>query len=96
VALRLSPRDVFAHRWMMWAGIASVYLDANVEAVAWPRRSIEANRNFPLAHFHLAVALALLGSLDEARAAAEVGLALDPGFTIRRFQRQSPSNTPIS
>jgi hypothetical protein len=33
-ALRLSPRDVFAHRWMMWAGIASVYLDANVEAVA--------------------------------------------------------------
>ncbi|WFU73957.1 winged helix-turn-helix domain-containing tetratricopeptide repeat protein [Bradyrhizobium sp. CB2312] len=93
-ALRLSPRDVFAHRWMMWAGIASVYLDANAEAVAWLRRSVEANRNFPLAHFHLAVAFALLGSLEEARAAAEAGLALDPAFTIRRFQSQSPSNSP--
>jgi hypothetical protein len=43
-------------------------------------------------HFHLAVALALLGSLDEARAAAQVGLALDPGFTIRRFRHYSSSN----
>jgi hypothetical protein len=38
--------------------------------------------------------LALLGSLDEARAAAQVGLAFYPGFTIRRFQRQSASNNP--
>ncbi|RXG89003.1 MULTISPECIES: adenylate/guanylate cyclase domain-containing protein [Bradyrhizobium] len=93
-ALRLSPRDVFAHRWMMWAGLASVHLNANAEAVAWLRRSIEANRNFPLAHFHFAAALALLGSLDEARAAAQAGLALNSGFTIHRFQRQTPSNNP--
>ena len=67
---------------------------ANAEAVAWLRRSIEANRNFPLANFYFAAALALLGSLDEARAAAQAGLALNPGFTIRRFQRQTPSNNP--
>ena len=90
-ALRLSPRDVFAYRWMMWAGNAS---NANADAVAWLRRSIEANRNFPLAHFHLAAALALLGSPDEARAAAQAGLALNSGFTIRRFRRQTPSNNP--
>ncbi|HMM88628.1 adenylate/guanylate cyclase domain-containing protein [Bradyrhizobium sp.] len=93
-ALRLSPRDVFAHRWMMWAGMARVHLDANAEAVAWLRRSIEANRNFPLAHFNLAAALALLGSIDEARMAAQVGLALDPGFTLRHFQLRSPTKDP--
>lgn len=93
-ALRLSPRDIWVYRWMLFVGCANVQLNADAEAVAWPRQSIEANRNFPLAHFHLAAALALLGWLDEARAAAQVGLALDPGFTIRRFQRHAPSNNP--
>ena len=40
----------------------------------------------PLAHFLLAAVLARLGELDEARAAAQAGLALDPSFTIRRFR----------
>ena len=93
-ALRLSPRDINAHRWMMFVGIAKVALNADTEAVVWLRRSIEANRNYPLAHFHLAVALALHGSLDEAQAVARLGLALDPGFTIRRLQRQLSSNNP--
>jgi len=93
-ALRLSPRDVFAHRWMMWAGMACVHLNSNAAAVAWLRRSIEANRNFSLAHFNLAAALALLGSIDEAKAAAQVGLALDPGFTIQRFRLRSPTKDP--
>jgi hypothetical protein len=30
-------------------GIAKVQLNADTEALAWLRRSIEANRNFPLA-----------------------------------------------
>jgi TolB-like protein len=93
-ALRLSPRDIFAYRWMMIAGIAKLQLIADTDAVAWLRRSIDANRNFPLAHFHLAAALALLGSLDEARGAAHVGLALDPGFTIQRYQRSVSSDNP--
>src|SRR6516165_8923665 len=93
-ALRLSPRDIFAYRWMMIVGIAKLQLNADTEAVVWLRRSIEANRNFPMAHFHLAVALAQLGSLDEARAAAQVGLAFYPGFTIHRFQHQLASNNP--
>ena len=65
-ALRLSPRDIFAFRWMMWVGIAKVQLKADSEAVAWLRRCIEAYRNFPLAHFYLVLALARLGLLDEA------------------------------
>jgi len=93
-ALRLSPRDINAFRWMMWVGIAKFQLNAESEAAAWLRRSIEANRNFPLAYFHLAVVLAQLGLLDEARATAQAGLNLDPGFTIRRFREGAPGDNP--
>ena len=84
-ALRLSPRDIFAYRWMHIAAMAKILIGADTEAVAWLRRSIEANRNFPAAHFWLAAALGLLGALDEARSAAKVGLTLDPSFTIIRL-----------
>jgi TolB-like protein/class 3 adenylate cyclase len=85
-ALRLSPRDVFAFRWMTYVGIAKLLFGADAEAVTWLGHSIEANRNFPVAHFYLAAALALLGSMKEAQAAVQAGLALDPNFTVRRFR----------
>jgi TolB-like protein/class 3 adenylate cyclase len=93
-AFRLSPRDVFAYRWLLFVGIAKAQLGADAEAASWLRRSIEANRNFPLAHFHLAEALALLGQLDDARAAAQAGLALDPGFNLRRYRVNALSDNP--
>jgi TolB-like protein/class 3 adenylate cyclase/Tfp pilus assembly protein PilF len=93
-AFRLSPRDIFAHRWMHFAGSAKMQLGADAEAATWFRRSIEANRNSPLAHFALATALGLQGSLEEARKAAAAGLALNPGFTIRRFDTTTPSDNP--
>jgi len=93
-ALRLSPRDIFVYRWMMYIGLANVCLKADAEAVVWLRRSIEANRNYALAHFYLAVPLAFLGKLDEAQAATRAGLALHPTFSIRRFQRGAPSSNP--
>jgi tetratricopeptide (TPR) repeat protein len=71
---------------MHYAGVAKLVLGADAEAVAWLRRCLEVNRNYPLAHFHLAAALALLGSLEEARDAVRAGLALDPTFTIRRMR----------
>ncbi|UVO29712.1 winged helix-turn-helix domain-containing protein [Bradyrhizobium arachidis] len=89
-ALRLSPRDIHAFMWMQYVGFAKLQLSADREAVSWLRRSIDANRNYPFAHFGLAAALALLGALDDARAAAQAGLALQPNFSIRRF-RASPS-----
>jgi TolB-like protein/Flp pilus assembly protein TadD len=85
-ALRLSPRDIYAFRWLLYVGFAKVQLNADAEAVAWFRRSVEANRNYPPTHFGLAATLALLGSLREARAAAQAGLALDPSFNIGRFR----------
>src|SRR5215469_7580899 len=84
-AFRLSPRDTYAPRWMIYVGLAKVQLSADAEAVVWMRRGLDANRNYSLAHFQLGAVLARLGELDQARAAVQAGLALDPSFTIRRF-----------
>ena len=83
-ALRLSPRDPSAYVWLTEAGIAKNHLGDCEQAVLWCRRAIEANRNYPEAHFHLAAALARLGRLDAARSAVTAGLALNPTFTISR------------
>jgi TolB-like protein len=85
-ALRLSPRDILAYRWFGIIGLAKTQLNADAEAVVWLRRCLDANRNYPMGHFLLGAALARLGELDEARAAVQAGLALDPSFTIRRFR----------
>jgi TolB-like protein/class 3 adenylate cyclase len=93
-ARRLSPRDIFAFRWLVMAGFAKLQLEADAEAAGLFRQGIEANRNYPLTHFALAAALALLGSLDQARAAAKAGLAVDPSFTVRRFCDGASSDNP--
>jgi TolB-like protein/cytochrome c-type biogenesis protein CcmH/NrfG len=93
-ALRLSPRDTFAYTWMATAGIAKLGLGAEEDAIARFRRALEMNRNHPVSHFYLAAALAQLGRLDEARAATQAGLALDPTFTMARWRSRAPSDNP--
>ena len=83
-AMRLSPRDTNAYIWLHYAGFAKINLGLDDQAVAWFRRAIAANRNYPIAYFHLAAALSRLGRLDEARSAVKAGLALNPTFTIAR------------
>jgi tetratricopeptide (TPR) repeat protein len=85
-ALRLPPLDEGVHRWMSYVALAKLHLGADAEAIMWLRRSLKANTNYPWAHFELAAAHSLSGELDEARAAAKAGLALDPAFTIRRLK----------
>jgi tetratricopeptide (TPR) repeat protein len=94
-ALRLSPRDTAVHIWQHIGGVSKVFLGKNEEGVAQLRNSIEANRNFSTAHFYLAVALAELGRLDEARLEVRSGLSIDPTFTIRRYRGDAPSDNPI-
>jgi len=93
-ALRLSPRDIYVYIWTHFVGAAKFWQGADAEAIVWLRRSIEANRNYPLGHLYLAAALAHLGELDEARATAQAGLALNPSFSIRRFRTSIQSNHP--
>src|SRR5271166_6336611 len=92
-ALRLSPRDTVAYLWMTNVGIAKNQVASWEQAVGWLRRAIEANRNFPTAYFLLAVALAQLGRLDEARSAVKTGLALNPAYTISRVRAAWTSMT---
>jgi TolB-like protein len=93
-ALRLSPRDNNAYWWMHCVGLAKIQLGALTEAVDWLRRSAEATPNLSITHFHLAAALALLGSLDPARNAVRAGLRLNPNFTVRRFLVHKSSDNP--
>ncbi len=95
-ALRLSPRDTLAYLWCMFAGWAKLYLRQEEEAVAWLRRSIETNRNFPASHFFLAAALAHLGRLPEAESEARTGRAMDPTFTIARLRIRAWSDNPAA
>jgi hypothetical protein len=90
----LSPRDVFAYRWIFTVGFAKLRLGADQEAVVWLRRSIEANRSFPLAHFVFAAALVLTGEQRQAEAAAQAGFAIDPTFTTARMVMAGPSSDP--
>ena len=94
-ALRLSPRDNEAYNWIMFVGVAKLCLSRDEEAVEWLHRSVESNRNIPVAHFHLAAALAQLGRLDEAGAAVAAGLALNPTFTIRRYRKAVRSEDAV-
>ena len=92
-AFRLSPRDPYAATWCMM--VAPSKADHS-EAIAWYRRGLEANRTIALAHFLLADRLVRLGELEQARAAVQAGLALDPNFTIRRYRqaRSASGNHP--
>jgi tetratricopeptide (TPR) repeat protein len=93
-ALRLSPRDVFAHHWLQYVGLAKLQIKEDAEALVCLRRSVEVNQNHPVTYFFLAAVLAQIGSLDQARAAAKAGFAINPGFTIRRFRDAASGDNP--
>jgi TolB-like protein/class 3 adenylate cyclase len=94
-ALRLSPRDTLFYMWLATVGFAKASLGEYEAAVAWLRKSIDANRNNPWTYFYLAACLAHLGSLDEARREVKAGLTINPGFTIKRFRAGAESDNSV-
>ncbi|HSU99840.1 MAG TPA: tetratricopeptide repeat protein, partial [Roseiarcus sp.] len=93
-AFRLSPNDAVAFIWTHMRGLAKLHLGADEEAVTLFRRSVDASRNYPLNHFYMAAALALLGRLDEARAEVRLGHTLAPGYSLARFHAMAESDNP--
>jgi Tfp pilus assembly protein PilF len=93
-ALRLSPHDINAFRWINGIGIAKSQMGADAEAAAWLRRSIEANPNQSMSYFLLAATFVRLGDMNEARAAVQAGLVRNTGFTVRRFRANPLSDNP--
>jgi tetratricopeptide (TPR) repeat protein len=94
-ALRVSPHDTEAGIWVAYMALAKLYLGAYEEALGLYRRAKELNPNYPTGRFNMAAALAELGRLDEARAEVQAGLALNPGFTIRRYRAGAQSDNPV-
>ncbi|TIU29799.1 MAG: hypothetical protein E5W27_02895 [Mesorhizobium sp.] len=94
-ALRHSPREANPNLWSMSAGFAKLQLGENEASVSRFRQAIEINRSMPLSHFGLAAALACLGQIVDAQAAARNGISLDPTFRVRRFRMGATRDNPI-
>ncbi len=94
-ALRVSPHDTEASIWVAYIAFAKLHLGAYEEALDLYRRSKELNPNYATGRFNLAATLVELGRLDEARAEVQAGLALNPGFTIRRYRAGAQSDNPL-
>ena len=94
-ALRVSPHDTEAGIWLAYIARAKLDLGAYEEALDFYRRAKELNPNYATGRFNMAAALVELGRLDEARAEVQAGLALNPGFTIRRYRAGAQSDNPL-
>jgi hypothetical protein len=81
-ALRLSPRDAFLFGWLATAGYAKDYLGRYEEAVAWQRRSIDANPNYPTS---LQLHWRISGGWRKPGPLLRAGFALAPQFTIASY-----------
>jgi tetratricopeptide (TPR) repeat protein len=93
-ALDASPRDTDANVWVWFMALAKQHLGAYEDAFNLYRRSFELNRNYATWRFDYAATLVELGRLEEARAEVQAGVALNPGFTIRRYRAGAQSNNP--
>jgi adenylate cyclase len=94
-ALRVSPHDTEASFWVAYIALAKLHFGAYEEALDSYRRSNELNPNYATGRFNMAATLVELGRLDEARAEVKAALALNPGFTIRRYRAGAQSDNPL-
>ena len=94
-ALRVSPHDTEAGVWIAYTALAKLYLGDIEGALSLYRRAKELNPNYPTGRFNMAATLMELGRLDEARAEVQAGLALTPGFTLRRYRDGAQSDNPV-
>jgi tetratricopeptide (TPR) repeat protein len=94
-ALRVSPHDTEAGFWVAYIALAKLHPGAYEEALDFYRRSNELSPNYATGRLNLAATLGELGRLDEARAEVQAGLALNPGFTIRRYRAGAQSDNPL-
>jgi TolB-like protein len=83
--LRLSPFDPW--NFNAWFGVfAGDFQQARYEDAAHAaRKSIQSDPDFSIPHLCLTLALAKLGRIDEAKAAAARVRALQPDFSLREF-----------
>ncbi len=88
IALRLSPRDPMRWTFLMLKASALRFLGRHSEAVESARQACQFPDCAAIAYMHLAACSAEAGLGNEARAAIETGLRLEPALSIE-FIRQA-------
>ncbi len=89
-ALRLSPRDPFNYDAWVGMAIAHVQLEQDEWAVAAARNAVHQNARHAWAHRLLAFSLGLAERNEEAHAAMDKAMEVDPAFSIAWFQSWNP------
>jgi class 3 adenylate cyclase/TolB-like protein len=90
-ALSLSPLDPLRYFYESLAATAADSAGDYERAIELATRSLRANRFHPSTLRALAIALAQLGRLDDAREAIRELLKLEPKLTVRAYLDQNPS-----
>jgi adenylate cyclase len=91
---RIGPRDPGRWTWLDGRGHAFILLRRDEEAIRTLISALDANPKNISPHAFLAVAYALLGRSEEARAALAAYLERRPGTRVSTFRTQSP--VPLS
>jgi adenylate cyclase len=89
-AERIGPRDPGRWTWLDGRGHALILLGRDEEAIRALNSALDANPRNVVPHAFLAAAYALLGRLDEARAALATYEQVRPGTRISTFRSRSP------
>lgn len=85
VALRLSPRDPFAFRTYIAISLANIVKEDYEALLESGNKGVSLNPRPINFHYHRAIALAQLGRMDEAKAARNLVLDIDPSFRITEY-----------
>jgi adenylate cyclase len=93
-AERIGPRDPGRWTWLDGRGHALILLKRDEEAIRALINALDANPKNISAHAFLAIAYALLGRSEGARAALTAYLERRPGTRVSTFRTQSP--VPLS
>jgi adenylate cyclase len=89
-AIRLSPLDSFTCQAFAGLGIAHMMAGDYEEAVKFARQAMSEQPRNAVAYRIVAASLALLGRIEEARAAMRALLAETPNFSMSRMQKNIP------
>jgi TolB-like protein len=89
-AIRLSPFDLLLYLAHLAQGLASIQEARYEEAAGYLDQSMQANPTLSSVRFVAASAHALAGRLETAKAVADKGLEMEPGFRLRLFFEHMP------
>jgi adenylate cyclase len=93
-ALRLSPRDFYIAQMLSGAAMANVVAGNNEKAIEYGENAVARAPEHPLAHRNLAIALANVGRMDEAKRVFSGFLRLLPDYSVAKFQATMPFKEP--